>query len=52
MSRKHAPEPLDFREALMELEDILDAIEGTPEAERRDSLIEAVLEHEGALAGN
>ncbi|MDX1442713.1 MAG: hypothetical protein R3270_02925 [Gammaproteobacteria bacterium] len=39
----------EYRQALMELEEILEALDGTPEAERRDELIEAVLRHEGAL---
>lgn len=36
----------DFREALMELESILDALEGSKDAARRDELMEDVLHHE------
>ena len=52
MSHNLKPERLDFREALMALERIPDAADGTPEADRRVSLIEFVLENESTLPVN
>lgn len=52
MSQSLKPECLDYRETLMALERILDAADGTPEADRRVSLIEFVLENESTLPVN